>query len=103
MPPKKRSSTSRADHDRHLEGISRIVTSSDDANTGPILASSIASCVRYRRTMRALIASASLPDRTSVVPDADTQQSNPGCRTSTVIEAAGIRRRFSTFLLAEYD
>jgi hypothetical protein len=53
--------------------------------------------------MLALIVAASSPSRMSVVPDADTHRSSPGCRTSTVIVAVGQWRRFTIYLLAEDD
>src|SRR5271154_3651393 len=85
----------------HETGVSRMVTSSNDANTGSTLGSDIAAALIYRLCMRRFISWDWLPEITSTLPAAVTPRSAPGFRTSTISGAFGRAATLRAFRLLE--
>src|SRR5207245_11342071 len=81
--------------------VSRVVTSSNEANTGPMWGSSIAAALIYRLCMRRFISRDWSPEISSALPAAFTPRSAPGFRTSTIREAFGRAAILRTFRLLE--
>ncbi len=82
----------------HETGVSRIVTSSNDANTGPTWGSDIAAALKYRLCRRRFISWDSPPETSSTLPVAVTPRSVPGFLASTISEAFGRAITLRAFL-----
>src|SRR2546423_5809997 len=88
-PPRTWASNTAMSQVVHETGVSRIVTSSNDANTGPTWGSDIAAALKYRLCRRRFISWDSPPEMSSTLPAAVTPRSVPGFRASTISEAFG--------------
>src|SRR5579862_2072871 len=100
-PPKACASSIAISHEVQEAGVSRRVTSSKDANTGPTAGSASAAALKYRPHMRRFIAEDRSPEITSILPTAVTPRSEPGFRRSIIMEALGRAPTLRAFRVLE--
>jgi hypothetical protein len=100
-PPRACASSAAMSQAIHETGVSRSVTSSNDANTGPTWGSDIAAALKYRLCRRRLISWERSPETISTLQTAVAPRSAPALRTSTISEAFGRAITLRTFRVLE--